>query len=464
MAETRLACLTCDIAVIGGGLVGLATALALVEGVEGVEGAADAGGARVLVLEAEERLAAHQSGHNSGVIHSGLYYRPGSLKARLCVSGREALYRFCAAEGIAHERCGKLVVATAEEELPALAELERRGQANGLVGLRRLEGEAAIREVEPQAGGLAALFVPETGIVDYPAVARAYGRRIEALGGQVRLGARLLGVRPDGPAGSAEPAGPIGPPAGAGAVGSVGVPGAVRAVGLPGSAARPAAPGPGALRLTTTRGEVACKLLINCAGLQADRVARLCGVRPRTLIVPFRGEYWELAPAARGRVRGLIYPVPDTRFPFLGVHLTRMVDGRVEAGPNAILAWKREGYRRASFAWRDAAETLAFPGFWRFAARHWRTGLRELWRSAVPGVLVRDLRRLLPALGRADLLRAGSGVRAQELGRDGRIVDDFDIVAAGRAVHVLNAPSPAATASLAIGRHIAREALAARPL
>jgi L-2-hydroxyglutarate oxidase len=409
MAETRT---TCDIAVVGGGLVGLATALALAEPA--------GGGARVAVLEAEDRLAAHQSGHNSGVIHSGLYYRPGSLKARLCVAGREALYRFCAAEGIAHERCGKLVVATAEEELPALAELERRGQANGLAGLRRLEGKA-IREIEPRAAGLAALWVPETGIVDYPAVARVYGRRIEALGGRVLLGARLLAVRPDGPA-----------------------------VPL-------AAAGPGALRLVTARGEVGCKLLVNCAGLQADRVARLCGVRPRTLIVPFRGEYWELAAAARDRVRGLIYPVPDTRFPFLGVHLTRLVDGRVEAGPNAVLAWKREGYRRGSFAWRDAAETLAFPGFWRFAARHWRTGLRELWRSAVPGVLVRDLRRLLPDLGRADLVRAGSGVRAQELGRDGRIVDDFDVIAAGRAVHVLNAPSPAATASLSIGQHIAGE-------
>jgi L-2-hydroxyglutarate oxidase len=403
---------TCDIAVVGGGLVGLATALALAEPAEG--------GARVAVLEAEDRLAAHQSGHNSGVIHSGLYYRPGSLKARLCVAGREALYSFCAAEGIAHERCGKLVVATAEEELPALAELERRGQANGLAGLRRLEDGAAIREIEPRAAGLAALWVPETGIVDYPAVARAYGRRIEALGGRVLLGSRLLAVRRDGPA-------------------------------------APSAAGPGALRLVTARGEVGCKLLVNCAGLQADRVARLCGVRPRTLIVPFRGEYWELAAAARDRVRGLIYPVPDTRFPFLGVHLTRLVDGRVEAGPNAVLAWKREGYRRGSFAWRDAAETLAFPGFWRFAARHWRTGLRELWRSAVPGVLVRDLRRLLPGLGRADLLRAGSGVRAQELGRDGRIVDDFDVIAEGRAIHVLNAPSPAATASLSIGRHIAQE-------
>ncbi len=402
--------ISCDVAVVGGGLVGLGTAMAL-----GAHG-----GPRVVVLEAEERVAAHQSGHNSGVIHSGLYYRPGSLKATLCVAGREALYAFCAAEGVAHQRCGKLVVATAPEELPALDDLLRRGEANGLHGLRLLHGPAALREVEPHAGGLAALWVPETGIADYPAVARAYARRVEAQGGAVLTGARLLAAHPDG--------------------------GGTRG---------------GGLCLTTARGPLRCALLVNCAGLQADRVARLCGLHPPTRIVAFRGEYWDLAAAAARQVRALIYPVPDARFPFLGVHLTRGIDGRVEAGPNAVLAWKREGYRRLSFAPRDAWETLSYPGFWRFAARHWRTGLRELWRSAVPGVMARDLRRLLPTLAAADLARAGSGVRAQEIDRQGRLLDDFHVVPHGRTLHVLNAPSPAATASIAIGEHIAAAALAA---
>jgi len=405
MADSRL---SCDVAVVGGGLVGLGAAMAL----------AARGDLRVAVLEAEAALAAHQSGHNSGVIHSGLYYRPRSLKATLCVAGREALYRFCAEESIPHRRCGKLVVATVGEELAALDELERRGRANALTGLRRLEGEA-IREIEPGAAGLAALWVPETGIVDYPAVARAYARRVEASGGRVLTDARLLRVGRDG-------SGPR-----------------------------------GGLRLETSRGAAACALLVNCAGLQADRVARLCGSRPPARIVPFRGEYWELAADARDQVRGLIYPVPDARFPFLGVHLTRTVDGRVEAGPNAVLAWRREGYRRGSFAPRDALEILTWPGFWRFAGRHWRTGLRETWRAAVPGVLARDLRRLVPALTCADLRRGGSGVRAMELDREGRLIDDFHILAEGRAVHVLNAPSPAATASIAIGERIAEAAVAA---
>jgi (S)-2-hydroxyglutarate dehydrogenase len=403
MAEAQLAC---DVAVVGGGLVGLGTAMAL----------AARGDLAVVVLEAEERLAAHQSGHNSGVVHSGLYYRPGSLKAALCVAGREALYRFCAEEEVAHRRCGKLVVATSREEVAALDELEHRGRANGLTGLARLADGAAIREIEPQAGGVAALWVPETGIVDYPAVARAYGRRVEAHGGRVLTGARLLAMRRDG--------------------------------------------GEGGLRLDTARGRVGCALLVNCCGLQADRVARLCGTRPPTRIVPFRGEYWQLSAAAQERVRGLIYPVPDPRFPFLGVHLTRTIDGGVEAGPNAVLAWKREGYRRGSFAARDVLEMVAYLGFWRFTARHWRTGLRELRRSASAKLLARDLRRLLPALAAADLERAGSGVRAMELDRQGRLIDDFHIVTEGRAVHVLNAPSPAATASIAIGERIAAAAVA----
>ncbi len=392
---------SCDVAVVGGGLVGLASALAL------------AGrGRTVTVLEAEERVAVHQSGHNSGVIHSGLYYKPGSLKARLCVAGRQALGRFCAEEGIAVQPCGKLVVALQPEELPRLDELERRGRANGLQGVRRLRAEE-IRDVEPHAAGIAALHVPETAITDYPAVAQGFARRIEALGGRVVTGARVTGVRRDGPG----------------------------------------------LVVETARGAFAASLLVNCAGLQSDRVARLCGVEPGVRICPFRGEYYELVPERCGLVRGLIYPVPDPRFPFLGVHLTRRVGGGVEAGPNAVLALKREGYRWRDVSLRDAAGTLAWPGFRRLVARYWRTGVYEVRRSLLKGTFVRDLQRLVPEIRPADLHRAGSGVRAQALDEKGGLVDDFRIVRSERAIHVLNAPSPAATASLPIGEEIAAMAV-----
>jgi len=392
-----------DVAVVGGGLVGLATALAL----------AEEHGRAVAVLEAEDRLAAHQSGHNSGVIHSGLYYKPGSLKAKLCVEGARALVRFCEEEGIAHERCGKIVVATREDELPRLDELERRGLANGLTGLQRLNKEE-IREREPHAAGIAALWVPQTGIVDYPAVALAYGRRIEARGGTVWTGARLLGVQRNGSGLVAE----------------------------------------------TTRGAVASKLLVNCAGLQSDRVARLCGAAVDVRIIPFRGEYYEVVPERQDLVRGLIYPVPDPRFPFLGVHLTRMVKGGVEAGPNAVIALKREGYRWADVGLRDVAATATWPGLWRLAARYWRIAGFEVWRSLVKSAFVRDLQRLVPEIRNEDLHRAGAGVRAQAMERNGALVDDFRIVHSENAIHVLNAPSPAATASLAIGRTIAAMAVA----
>lgn len=392
------------VAVAGGGLVGLATAMAL------------AGrGVRVTVLEAEDRLASHQSGHNSGVIHSGLYYKPGSLKAALCVEGSRALYRLCAEEGIAHERCGKLVVATSPEELPRLEELERRGRANGLSGLRRLNREE-IRDVEPQASGIAGLHVPETGIIDYQAVARVYARRVETDGGTVLTGARVEGVRRNG----------------------------------------------SGLVVETRRGAIICSLLINCAGLQSDRLARLCGAEPDVRILPFRGEYYELAAERRSLVRGVIYPVPDPSFPFLGVHLTRHVDGTVEAGPNAVLALKREGYRWRDVSPRDVAATAAWPGFWRLAARYWRIGVYEVRRSLLKGTFVRDLRRLVPAIRPQDVHRAGSGVRAQAVDRRGGLVDDFRIVRGERSIHVLNAPSPAATASMPIGEHIA--AMAAEAL
>lgn len=387
-----------DVAVIGGGLVGVASARALAEA-----------GRRVLLLEAEDRLAVHQSGHNSGVIHSGLYYKPGSLKARLTVEGAAAVYRLCEKEGIAHQRCGKLVVATHPEELPRLDELERRGKANGLAGLTRLQSREEINEIEPHAAGIAALWVPESGIVDYPAVARASARRIEEREGRIATGARLLKVHRRG----------------------------------------------AGLTLETAQGDFACRLLVNCAGLQCDRVARLCGVEPDIRIVPFRGEYLELAPERRHLVKALIYPVPDPAFPFLGVHLTRTVTGEVEAGPNAVLALKREGYRWRDVSPRDLWDTARWPGSWRLLSRIWRPAAGEVWRSAVRPAFVAGLRRLVPELTGRDLVPGGSGVRAQAVDRQGRLVDDFHILAGEKSLHVLNAPSPAATASPAIGRHIA---------
>jgi len=391
-----------DVAIVGGGIVGAATGMAL----------ARRGGVRVAILEAEPTLAAHQTGHNSGVIHSGLYYKPGSLKARTSVEGREALYRFCEEHAVPHERCGKIVVAVDPSELPALDELERRGRANGLEGLRRLRGEE-LKDYEPAAAGIGGLLVPDTGIVDYSAVTRAYAGIVTAAGGEVRTGTRVLRV--------------------------------VRQ--------------PETLVLETTGGPVEARSLINCAGLQSDRVARLCGVDPGVTIVPFRGEYYEVVPQRRSLVRNLIYPVPDPRFPFLGVHFTRMIGGGVEAGPNAVLAFRREGYARTSFSARDTAAMFAWPGFWRMAAKYWPMALGEWHRSFSSRAFVNALRRLVPDLRAADVRRAGAGVRAQALDRQGRLVDDFRIVEADRMVHVLNAPSPAATASIAIGEAIAKTAI-----
>lgn len=388
-----------DIGIIGGGIVGLATGRAV---------QARFPGCRLLVLEKEPQLAAHQTGHNSGVIHSGLYYRPGSLKARLCVEGREALYRYCVGKSIPHERCGKLVVATRAEEIPRLDQLHARGRANGLCGLVRLGGDE-LREYEPKAAGIAGLWVPDTGIVDFAAVCRSLGEDLEAQGGVVRRKARVLGADPDG----------------------------------------------SQLVLRSEAGDFKVRWLINCGGLQADRLARRCGVAPKLAIVPFRGEYYELTPTRRGLVRNLIYPVPDPAFPFLGVHFTRRIDGAVEAGPNAVLALKREGYGRSAFDAQDLASMLGYGGFWRMAAKHWRTGLVEMKRSWLKSEFVSDLQRLLPEVQAEDLQRGGAGVRAQAVLPDGSLADDFRIAAAPRMIHVLNAPSPAATASLAIGRTIA---------
>jgi len=392
-----------DVAIVGGGIVGLATAMALTAEDD----------VSLAVVEAEPEIARHQTGHNSGVIHSGLYYAPGSLKAHTCVAGRDALYRFCAEEEIPAERRGKLVIAAEEEELPRLDELERRGRANGLEGLERL-GPREIAELEPAARGIAGLLVTQTGLVDYRRVAAAYARRIAENGGEVLTCTRVERV----------------------------------------------AHLQGEIRLGTAAGkivagEISCRLLVGCAGLQSDRLARLCGLEPRVRIVPFRGDYYELRPERRDLVHRPIYPVPDPRFPFLGVHLTPLVDGRLEAGPNAVLALARGGYGRFDVSIRDTLSSLGYPGFWRLAARYWRIGLAEVRRSFSRHAFAEALRRLVPAIEDGDLLPAGCGIRAQALESSGKLVDDFRWVEDERTLHVLNAPSPAATASIEIGRRIA---------
>jgi (S)-2-hydroxyglutarate dehydrogenase len=363
-----------DVVIIGGGIIGLATAMALKSG----------SNTSLAVLEAEEHLSQHQTGHNSGVIHSGLYYRPGSLKARNCVVGRKAMYRFCQEHGIAHEQCGKIVVATAPGELPALDELERRGRANGLEGLRRL-GPEEIREYEPHTSGIA---------------------------GEIHTKAHVHGCRRYADE----------------------------------------------LVLETSRGAVHCRSLVNCGGLHADNVARLCGVDPQLQIIPFRGEYYEIISERQFLVKNLIYPVPDPRFPFLGVHFTRMIHGGVEAGPNAVLAFKREGYRWEDVSAKDTLRMFSYPGFWKMVSKYWKTGLGEMYRSISQEAFVKALQKLVPELRMQDVRRAGSGVRAQAVAPDGALVDDFCIVESERMVHVLNAPSPGATASISIGKTIAEMA------
>jgi (S)-2-hydroxyglutarate dehydrogenase len=387
-----------DIVVIGAGIVGLSTAMHLTAAFPRL---------RMLVLEKEDRVAAHQSGHNSGVIHSGIYYKPGSLKARLCVEGAAAMVKFCREHGLAHEACGKVIVATSDDELPRLQALFERGQANGLTGLRMLDRDA-LREIEPHCGGIRGLHVPSTGITDYAAVSEKYAGIIVCQCGTVTTNAEVkkLVPRSDG------------------------------------------------CIVETTRGSFDTRYLINCAGLQSDRVSRMAGQEPEVLIVPFRGEYYDLVPAKHHLVRGLIYPVPNPQFPFLGVHFTRRVHGGVDAGPNAVLALKREGYHRTDFSFGDTAASLAFPGFWRMAAKHWRHGAGEVYRSFSKPAFVRALQRLLPVITSDDLVADGSGVRAQALRRDGSMVDDFQFVASGNQLHVYNVPSPAATASLPIGRTI----------
>jgi L-2-hydroxyglutarate oxidase len=397
-----------DVVVIGGGIVGMATAVALIE----------MGRGPVIVLEAEKVLGEHQTGRNSGVIHSGIYYKPASLKAKLCAEGREAMFRFCKEREIAHERCGKVIVATRAELVPMLDVLEERGRQNGLAP-RRITAEE-VREREPHVACLAGLDVGETGIVKFSTVLRALGDVVAEKGGEVRTGSRVVSIRREG-----------------GEHGDFVV--ETRGEG-------------------STGAEVVARNLVNCAGLQCDRIARLAGAEPGLRIIPFRGEYYDLVEAKRGLCKNLIYPVPDPRFPFLGVHLTRAVDGTVEAGPNAVLAMKREGYFKSSFSLGDVGSLLGYGGFWRMAMKHGRTGLFEMYRSLVKSAFVRAVQELVPEIRSEDLEAGRAGVRAQAVEPTGALVDDFRIVEGRGMLHVLNAPSPAATASLAIGKYIATAA------
>lgn len=390
--------MTYDVAIVGGGIVGLATARALRE---------RAPHARLVILEKEPKLASHQTGHNSGVIHSGIYYRPGSAKARLCVEGKHLMLQFCEKHGIRVERCGKVIVATSKAELPRLHSLYERGRANGVPV--ELIDTTRLHEFEPHAKALSAIWSPSTAIVDYGEVADAIARELQAGGVAIETGARVTAI----------------------------------------------ARGSDDVEIAAGRLSVRAKRLVNCAGLYSDAVARLAGATTDVRIIPFRGEYYMLRAERRALVRGLIYPVPDPEFPFLGVHLTRTVHGEVEAGPNAVFAFAREGYRFGRVSPRELAATLAYRGFWRMARRYWRMGTFEMYRSLSKRAFVRALQRLVPELRPEDVERGGAGVRAQAVSPDGSLVDDFRIVAEADAIHVLNAPSPAATASLAIGRHIA---------
>lgn len=393
-----------DVIVIGGGIVGLATAYRLTKQYPRLS---------VLVLEKEARVAAHQSGNNSGVLHSGIYYKPGSLKAMACRTGKRAMEAFCESEGIPYALCGKVIVAVEPSELERLRALYERGQANQV----RCEmiGRERLRELEPHAVGLQAIHVPEAGIVDYRAVCERLAERVRERGGDVRCGARVTALK----TGAAE------------------------------------------IVAETTVGAFASRYAVNCAGLHADRVARLAGSRPSIKVLPFRGEYYQLTPEAEPLCRALIYPVPDPQFPFLGVHFTRMIGGGVECGPNAVLAFAREGYCKRDVRAGDLFEALAYSGFRKLARKHWRMGAREMWRSFSKPAFVRTLERLVPEVRADHLVPAAAGVRAQAIDASGAMVDDFAVAEQPRLVNVLNAPSPAATASLAVGLMIV-EKLAAQ--
>ena len=389
-----------DFVIVGGGIVGLATALRILESRPGT---------RLLLLEKESGLGRHQTGHNSGVLHAGLYYKPGSLKAKLAVEGLRQMIDFCQKHKVPHKQCGKVVVATEPEELPRLEKLLERGAANGLKGLRKL-GPEQIREIEPHAAGLAAIHVPEEGIVDYGVVVEAMAGEIRRLGGEIRTGNLVEGLK------------------GAG----------------------------GRWRVETKQGGFEAKQVVACAGLHSDRVVSRSGLKPSAKIMPFRGEYYMIRKERQSLVRNLIYPVPDPQFPFLGVHFTRMIAGGVEAGPNAVLALAREGYTWGNINLRDLAESLSFPGLWKFMMKYPSICSYEIWRSINRKEFCRSLQKLVPEIQEEDLEPGSAGVRAQAMSADGALVEDFSFVEGPGILHVVNAPSPAATASLAIGEHIVK--------
>mgnify|MGYP000855440049 FL=1 len=388
-----------DIVVIGGGIIGLSTAMHILKKFPD---------ARLVVLEKDKQLAGHQTSHNSGVIHSGIYYKPGSLKAEFCVQGRDEMVRFCDQNGIDYERCGKVVLATEETQLEGLQTLFQRGKANGVKGLEII-GPERLKEIEPFTTAVRALWAPNTSIVNYRQVAHAYARLVADSGGEIRTSTKLVKTE--------------------------------KRRGL--------------TYLMTTSGDIETKYTLNCAGLYADTVAKIMGIASGVRIIPFRGEYYRLSKQGRRLIRGLVYPVPNPRFPFLGVHFTKNVNGYVEAGPNAVLATAREGYRKRDVNLKEIASTVSFPGFWRMSIREWRTGFMEINRSLRKSVFVDDLRKMVPLITSADLVEGGSGVRAQAVDKSGKLLDDFAVHQSENSIHVLNAPSPGATSSLTIGRHLA---------
>lgn len=388
-----------DVVVIGGGIVGLSTALRLKQQRPEL---------RVTVVEKESGPAAHQTGHNSGVIHSGIYYKPGSLKARNCIQGYYDLLDFCQEQHIPFDRCGKVIVATRQEQLPALENLYKRGQENGLAGLRHLSGEE-VREIEPHCTGIKGIFVPQTGIVDYKVVCERIAKVFQDLGGEVCYNAKVTAITKS----------------------------------------------QGNVVIATTGPELHARLLVNCAGLYCDKIAEMAGLKTDVRIIPFRGEYYALRPEKAYLVKNLIYPVPDPNFPFLGVHFTRRISGEIEAGPNAVLAYRREGYRKSDFHAGELWESLSWKGFRKVAMKYWKTGLGELYRSYSKGAFTRALQELVPEVKESDLEPAGAGVRAQACDREGGLIDDFVIREDEGSIHVLNAPSPAATSGLSIGTTVA---------
>ena len=394
----------CDVLVVGAGIVGLATAMELTKRRPDLQ---------VVVVDKEKEVAAHQTGNNSGVIHAGIYYKPGSMKAKMSIEGMNSMIEFCQTHALPYELCGKVIVALTPDELPRLEDLYERGVDNGVPGLRKITAEE-IKEFEPHCAGIAGLWSPNTGIVDYKAVAHTYASIVEQGGGEIRLGTQVTGIeqRPD------------------------------------------------ELIVQTDSGDLHTRYLVNCAGLQSDLVAQMTGDTHGLRIVPFRGEYYELFPESRHLVRGLIYPVPDPDFPFLGVHFTKKISGSVEAGPNAVLTFAREGYKKSDVDLRHLCGLATFSGMWRLAAQYWRTGMGEMYRSWNKRAFTRALQKLVPEITAQDLRPGGAGIRAQAMDRKGNLLSDFSIIEAPNAIHVLNAPSPAATASIPIGKTIVDKALA----